>query len=404
MTRSRSTQLINTVKGPFVWKNYTYTGAEVGRMTQYHTHTKSKTITDELTPGYHLKLAQGKFLPINPLTIETVEQDVTSVSAGTVTNGKTGTAYRWWTGQWYTLISAPYPPSFTPSSSDIDAVVIKALAKVKEPDWDVLTFLGELPQTVKLLVKTWKRLATISRRVARKAFKREMRRSRRKKLPYDSKRALNDFTSLWLEARYGWRPLVYDIESMVKALNHKRSSGIQRRGAMLIGDCNSSPTPITYNSNSVAYIVTKVRTGTVTYRAKVYHQSDMGPVGFNPVITAWELTRFSFVVDWFVNIGSWLTAITPRVGYNQLGISVSWKAAYTETDTTVQSPGTVAPGGWSVAVSPQVLTRTVEKYVRYEYTGIPLPSIQVKLNSFKIIDLIALALQSQRDVAKILRL
>jgi len=34
----------------------------------------------------------------------------------------------------------------------------------------------------------------------------------------------------------------------------------------------------------------------------------------NPALVAWELVPFSFVADWFVPIGSWLTAIAPLIG------------------------------------------------------------------------------------------
>jgi hypothetical protein len=38
-------------------------------------------------------------------------------------------------------------------------------------------------------------------------------------------------------------------------------------------------------------------------------------------VAAWELIPFSFVADWFVNIGPYVRAITPKVGVHSLG---SW--------------------------------------------------------------------------------
>jgi hypothetical protein len=34
----------------------------------------------------------------------------------------------------------------------------------------------------------------------------------------------------------------------------------------------------------------------------------------NPALVAWELVPYSFVIDWFLPIGNWLTAIAPLVG------------------------------------------------------------------------------------------
>ena len=45
-------------------------------------------------------------------------------------------------------------------------------------------------------------------------------------------------------------------------------------------------------------------------------------LGFNPVLTAWELVPFSFVADWLVHIGDMIMALTPTC-YEERAITYS---------------------------------------------------------------------------------
>jgi hypothetical protein len=127
----------------------------------------------------------------------------------------------------------------------------------------------------------------------------------------------------------------------------------------------------------------------------------MSAIGANPFVTFWELTRFSFVIDWFIDIGSWISAITPRVGFEGKGVSVSATMSITEDDVV----NVTGIGPWTYVMQPGGMHRKINRYVRYDYSsGFPLPSIQVNLNRFKVLDLVALAIQCRSDVFRILRL
>jgi hypothetical protein len=400
MSRTRSTSSAATPT-TLNWYETHNGGSTFPGYVSYQTDASSKTIVDDVTPGWYALMKSGGFRPINTCIITTDRQRVVSPFSGTVSNAPIDPAHPVIATGSFNPLACGYPMfgSFTPDGGDVDSVVIKALEKAKAPDWDLLTFMAELPQTASLLAKQYHRFNGIARAIARRAFRRETRRSRRKRRPYDPKQALLDFSSLWLEGRYGWRPLLYDIESICKALRKKAKRKISRRNATgsftISGDMTHrlSETPLHYDTVGT-------RTGTCKVRAVVFHSSDMSPIGMNPLITAWEVTRYSFIVDWLIDIGAWLQAISPRVGYNELGISVSTVVDYKDTYVTsgvVRANHTGSAGGG-------VFEHTVKQYHRYKYVGIPLPSIQVNLNKFKVIDLIALALQGQRDVGKILKL
>jgi hypothetical protein len=70
-------------------------------------------------------------------------------------------------------------------------------------------------------------------------------------------------------------------------------------------------------------------------------------------ITAWELVPYSFVIDWFVNAGDYIQAVTPKLGVKVLG---SWSTTedeiVTKTTTTLEDVvgstyNLVSPGGYT---------------------------------------------------------
>jgi len=401
MPRVRETFDIDESQGPYV----RYIANDVGVMysdSWTYRHVKHKRIEDSVTPGYFRAIRNHDFLPVNTVSIGSNEEVLITPHVGNATYTHSGVDYGVTNhyGSYISDYDRGFLPVFAPSNSDIDSAVIKALAAAKAPDFDALTFLAEFRQTASLLSGTYKRFFRFTEKVARRAARREFRRSRRKRKAYDPKQALEDFSNLWLEARYGWRPLLYDIQDILKALRHKNPSGISRRSARKSVPIEVSTTTTGSIPGAVSWQTSKNQLGECHIRAVVFHKSDMSPIGMNPVLTFWEVTKYSFVIDWFIDIGGWLQAISPRVGYNQLGISVSWVVEYTED--VVTSLGSL--GNWVNGYSDQHLKRYVKNYYRQAYTGVPVPSIQVNLNKLKIIDLMTLVFQHQGRMATILRL
>lgn len=402
MTRVR-TRVIHFEEPILHWRAYDSSSRLVGDNVSYGLDSVVKEISDTVTPGYFSKLRNSEFLPINPVSIKTTEHMVLPFgNSSTWSLGAGPTAPVLYSGQYDPrILSYDYAPVYTPPSSDIDAAVIKALSKAKSPEFDVLTFIGEWRETMELVKKQGNRVRSLVNGTALRAFKREVARARRGKRAYNPARAYKDFGSLWLEARFGWRPAISSIESALKALSKNRNLGLTSSSGRVVTDFSGDNLPDHLESYPHAeYVTQHERTGSCTIRAKVYHRSNMSNWGFNPVVTAYELTRFSFVLDYFVNAGKWLTAVTPRVGYNQLGISVSVKIV-THDLYTSKHTGT---NGWSTVSTDGLESIRTWHYQRFEYDSIPLPSFQPNLNTAKLVDLFFLALTMQKDVAKVLKL
>lgn len=188
---------------------------------------------------------------------------------------------------------------------------------------------AELPKTIDLIGHTAVRLAKSFGHLKRLnvvgAFRElgvqsntkhfhELRRKARS--TRSSVRSKADFASnAWLELQYGWKPLLSDIDSAAEDLAsawEKDPSDIIVRGS---GRSKGSAKPnITIDGSFSANITTRV--GYNCYArvidSNLRTRSGLGLANLSEV--AWELVPFSFVVDWLVPIGPFLSALNATEG------------------------------------------------------------------------------------------
>ncbi|DAD51452.1 TPA_asm: maturation protein [ssRNA phage Gerhypos.4_67] len=137
-----------------------------------------------------------------------------------------------------------------------------------------------------------------------------------KQLPRGGKRKAKSFADSWLELHFGWEPLVQDIGAGVKTLTKPIKPSTVR------GKASSAEIIETREDNYRATHVTRLEIKAhILLQAQVsvsnpwsQTANDLGFV--NPASVAWELVPFSFVVDWFSNVGQVLGAMTDFVGYD----------------------------------------------------------------------------------------
>lgn len=116
--------------------------------------------------------------------------------------------------------------------------------------------------------------------------------------------------------------------------------------------------------------------------------ADINPPRFqlNPVITGWELIRFSFIIDWFVQVGTWLEAMSFLVFSTNYTASYGYKVTRevncTMTDVVFNATSSGSHEGY--ALSTGELTWRIPSTVSH------LPTIRVNVNTPKMIDLWAL--------------
>jgi hypothetical protein len=265
---------------------------------------------------------------------------------------------------------------------NIDYAVQQAAANIYSSGWDALTFLAELRKTATSFGTIQNRLVSMLRRARARANRRGI------------KLLLDDAASLWLESRYQWRTLLYDIEDFAKTLtefDEKRKRFSERSGWS-----TKTSDSYTYDYSDVNqwWTTTVETTYDISVRGSVVADITPPKFGGNPVTTGWELLRFSFIVDWFINVGNWLEGLSflaMQTGYTASG-GVHISASRT---TSIGTSGLYNPGLNSLEAEFNS-TCDVEYSVRVPTSVSLIPQSKIRLNVPKVVDLWALIYRAIR--------
>jgi hypothetical protein len=147
----------------------------------------------------------------------------------------------------------------------------------------------------------------------------------------------------WLQYRYGATPALLDLQAATHAmLIPQYSTRLTARGSASCPEFTSEEVT-NLDSDSMYYGVRTHRVTRNTYfRAGVLYQhvvtvpDTYGLSIHNIVPTLWEFLPYSFVADWFVNVGDWLSAVVPKGGVKVLA---SWTTRKSETVYTRELTG-----------------------------------------------------------------
>jgi len=174
---------------------------------------------------------------------------------------------------------------------------------------------------------------------------------------------------LFLQYKYGWKPIMSDIYGMTELLKE------QCKPAMLM-TASARTKPV--NSR----LLPKAgfdRKGSVDIRGRLALTGMVNPnqarlpdrIGLsNPLSLAWELVPYSFVVDWFIPIGDILDAMTPPLGLDFVGGSCTFHYEGELYSRILPTPG-------SEEVTPAETTYRVFSLNRTNYSEWPKPGLFV---------------------------
>lgn len=132
----------------------------------------------------------------------------------------------------------------------------------------------------------------------------------------------------WMEYRYAVMPLIYSYHDIVKTL--ERGKNVKSKKSRMISPKASG---VTLPANTNFYLWTET-IGCVTIRGSVFQHfsfdcdSQFAGVGINPFVTAWELIPYSFVIDWFVNVGDFIIRSTVQPKSLMRFASISQRSNY----------------------------------------------------------------------------
>lgn len=171
-----------------------------------------------------------------------------------------------------------------------DALVQSAAASIMGKSQDALTFVYEFGKTMNMV-------RTVGLRMRRLIEDPDLCKIR----------------DAWLEGRYGWRPLVYDLIGFHEAVG--RVLECRTRWTQMVG-LQETNSRMVYADEGLDYIGAKCEESYTyfdswhcSYRGFVAADIELPAFRINPTLTAWEIIPYSFVVDWFVGVSTALNAI-----------------------------------------------------------------------------------------------
>lgn len=214
--------------------------------------------------------------------------------------------------------TVPGGPASAPEWPNSDILLQKALAKARTASWDMGTFLAELPKTISMISKAG---TTMMKRVDTIKSKKSVK-------------TMEEFMSAWLEYRYGWRTLAYDLQDASEAISRLNGKAeLAKRYTAYDANKNTVSTS-SGPSTSTSYLQWRSSGGPigtsysawslVHFRANYthsYERSVRAGVGLtmaadkfafiDPLVVVSEVMPYLLVVNWFINIKDAAAAFSP---------------------------------------------------------------------------------------------
>lgn len=323
-------------------------------------------------PDYHRKLKSGKLLPHTPFHCYRSSGDGNCEREITLTSGR----------RYYTDPSDVYPGicGWHIHEEDIaahaplhgDKYVQEAASRIYSHGWDALTFLAELASIRTMFAGAVKTAANIAR-------------------PKNWKRI--SATNEWLSYRYGWRTLMYDIKDIHQCILNLDEK--QTRFSERAGNSYSNSYQTEYFKQYTHYSLEGLTQDAVSVnlRGSVTADISIPKVLINPVATAWELIPFSFVLDWFVSVGKWIEAASFDLLAQAYAASWGYRI---DMDRTFQMEIGSTESTFSSGYHNEFGQSLASLTVRVPSSVPPHPHFRLRLDQFKIMDLVGLVWQRHR--------
>jgi hypothetical protein len=198
----------------------------------------------------------------------------------------------------------------------------KVYAKSKASIYQVMVYLGELKETVEMLLNPLSALKAFMKHPANKRL-------------LAGEKLVGD---LWLQYRYGFLPLILTIQDVIDQLIIKLHKGFRVKQHRAGSHLSETRTSGTLDQNLCAQLMLRSQRSietsiqgfaTLTTKHNTWSQERiLGTRWQDLPATLYELTPLSFVWDWVWNIGLWIQSIVPDPSVTYLANTVSIKRTY----------------------------------------------------------------------------
>jgi len=321
------------------------------------------------TPNFFKMKRSGQMLPANPYTTTKVEVLSSAISGSAKTESGDVWEYRADSGmdaKYCTRLDEALMASImSEMDPNFDKALQAAVSSLAQRYFDLGTFIAELRETISSFKGLLKRFINLF-----------------------TKRSFNDWANAWLEYRYAWRPLWSDIKSFVEATNGlKHPPGYvykERKGESY-----------SYNETSSRRVenvrVTTKVTASLSIRGTAETLIEPSRFRVAPFTVSWEATRLSFMIDWFISVGSALASLEALVEFPDLQTSAGYQLQVRVVDTVddFRNPA------WSGTFSGSHVA------IGYKRSRFPLdvdttPQFQFNFDLAKLLDMLLIATQRFR--------
>jgi len=293
------------------------------------------------TPGYNsstrrLRKHKGIDLPMNPFGFSKTAYSGRYGTIYSAAISKLNGAYTAYQDSGYWDSNIPVPAKDPDVFARLDSKARnKLLGKLHDQSVNLGNAIGEGKQTVNLFLQTAGRLAGAAKDLRRGNISGAAQiltglqqtnvdlRGRRilhsnnttfaRAMRLNSSRAL---ANGWLELQYGWMPLLSDIYGSCEFLANKlyRAPRFKESASSSVSTSYTVRTDISVD----AYVLDAFETVHAVKYVNYFSQEgqhDLAAIGLiNPLSIAWELTPWSFVVDWMLPIGTFLNNLDATYG------------------------------------------------------------------------------------------
>lgn len=193
--------------------------------------------------------------------------------------------------------------SYPEENSEIESVKGAVVSSMNR-EYDFLTEMAELKETLAYLLGILQKV-----RHPLKSFKDAKAVLDKKDWKGKTVEYHDAVTSLWMQYRYAIMPLVYSAQDIKSVIEHRSDLYRTERKFSKIDLNQDHPKDrdSCYFYDVVTGSTTVRSVGKARYNAQVNLRL-IDSIGSNIATTAWELVPFSFVVDWFLNIGDFLSS------------------------------------------------------------------------------------------------
>jgi hypothetical protein len=266
---------------------------------------------------------------------------------------------------------------------------IEALLALKDQKVNLGVALGEARETARFVGESFAAIGQSIRYLKRGNIRKSIQRLRRMSNLVPGERSLARIPQNWLRWQYAAKPLIGEVNGACMELSNLSEEPLWVTTAKGFvtekeeGVDNLDFTDLNLYSSDVEWRTRRGVFVRLDYLPEEEFFSRLTSLGVtNPLEVVWELTPFSFVLDWAVGIGDWFAVLDATAGYRFLSGSRSELR-----EIVMKSTGSDRPLNWQTmfAKEPTGVLRNwscerrvfdLDRTVYYDTPFIALPPVQ----------------------------